>query len=82
MSVYERRYVERLKLFQWCACCEEPCDPEIHEIKQADWFTAVPLCADCHRGSLNGLHGQKRAWTVRKLDEYDALSKTIRRGMT
>lgn len=26
-----------------------------------------------------GLHGQKRAWAIRKLDEIDALSITINR---
>jgi hypothetical protein len=39
----------------------------------------MPLCADCHRGSLLGIHGQKRAWHVRKMDEMKALNVTIQR---
>jgi hypothetical protein len=37
----------------------------------------MPLCADCHRGSINGIHGQKRMWAIHKLDELSALNKTI-----
>lgn len=49
---------------------------ECHEIEQGQWFTSMPLCADCHRGSMNGIHGQKRMWAVHKLDELSALNKT------
>jgi hypothetical protein len=38
----------------------------------------MPLCADCHRGSLNGIHGQRRIWNVYKMDELAALNETIR----
>jgi hypothetical protein len=38
----------------------------------------MPLCADCHRGSLNGIHGQKRMWAVHKLNELSALNETVR----
>jgi hypothetical protein len=37
----------------------------------------MPLCPDCHRGGLNGIHGQKRMWSVKKMDELSALNKTI-----
>lgn len=82
MTAAEREHVERLKAMQWCACTDEPCDPEIHEIKQGDWWTAIPLSADAHRGSFNGLHGQGRAWKLRKLTELGALSRTIQRLVT
>ena len=39
----------------------------------------MPLCADCHRGSLNGIHGQRRLWNVYKMDELSALNETIRK---
>jgi len=39
----------------------------------------MPLCADCHRGSLNGIHGQRRLWNVYKMDELSALNETMRR---
>jgi hypothetical protein len=75
----ERLYVSRLAGMRWCACCQEPCEPEIHELEQGDWFTSIPLCTDCHRGKHNGLHENKAMWTVQKLTELGALGRTIRR---
>ena len=75
----ERLYVARVAGLRWCACCEQPGAIEIHEIRQGDWWTSVPLDADCHRGALNGLHGRKAMWTLQKLDELGALSRTIKR---
>jgi cytochrome c5 len=39
----------------------------------------VALCKDCHQSQILGWHGQRRAWAVRKMDELDALAKTIER---
>lgn len=76
----ESLHVARLAALRWCACCEQPCQaPEIHEIRQGDWWTSIPLDPECHRGAFAGLHGQRRAWIVQKLDEIGALSRTIRR---
>jgi hypothetical protein len=52
---------------------------EAHEIEQGHWFTSIPLCADCHRGPLLGLHGQQRAWKLRKLTERREGMPTVRR---
>jgi hypothetical protein len=41
----------------------------------------MPLCADCHRGSMNGIHGQQRMWKIKKLDELSALNLTIKKLM-
>jgi hypothetical protein len=41
----------------------------------------MPLCADCHRGSMNGIHGQQRMWKIKKLDELSALNLTIQKLM-
>ena len=60
-----------------CVVCEASAPSECHEINQGQWFTSMPLCPDCHRGSLNGIHGQKRMWSVKKMDELAALNKTI-----
>ena len=60
-----------------CVVCEASGPSECHEINQGQWFTSMPLCPDCHRGSLNGIHGQKRMWSVKKMDELSALNKTI-----
>lgn len=77
----ERAHIERLKE-QPCACCDDArFGVEIHEIKQGQWFTSIPLCESCHRGPLLGLHGQRGAWRVRKMDEVDALAVAVRRLM-
>jgi len=72
----ERRHIALIKDMN-CVVCSAPGPSECHEINQGQWFTSMPLCADCHRGSLNGIHGQKRMWAVYKLDEMSALNKTL-----
>lgn len=80
MTTGERAHVERVKSLQ-CSVCDVPGPSEAHEIKQGHWYTSIALCPDCHRDNLMGLHGQKRAWVIRKMDELDALGVTIRRIM-
>lgn len=77
----ERRHIERVAALA-CVVCDAPGPSEVHEIKQGQWFTSCALCPDCHRGAFNGLHGQKRMWAVRKMDELDALDVTIQRLMS
>ena len=74
-TVLEREHITRIKEMD-CVVCGASGPSECHEIEQGQWFTSMPLCADCHRGSMNGIHGQKRMWAVRKLDELSALNKT------
>lgn len=74
----EKRHIERIKGMP-CIICQASAPSECHEINQGQWFTSMPLCADCHRGSLNGIHGQKRLWNVYKMDELSALNETIRK---
>lgn len=64
-----------------CSVCDQPGPSEAHHLKQGQHFSVIALCADCHRGSFNGLHGQRRAWTLRKLTELDAVAKTVQRLM-
>lgn len=80
MSKHEREYVDNLKNMA-CGVCHAPGPSEAHELAQGQWFTSVPLCADCHRGSRNGIHGERRMWKVQKLDELTVLNETIRRLM-
>lgn len=77
MTMSERAHVERVKE-SGCACCGAPGQVEAHEIEQGQWFTAVGLCPDCHRGT-NGLHGTKAYMRVRKLTELSMLNETLRR---
>lgn len=76
----EKRHCQRVAALP-CSVCGQAGPSEVHEIKQGQWYTSVALCADCHRGSLLGLHGQRRAWIIRKMDEIDALAVTVGRLM-
>ena len=74
----ERLHIARIKAMN-CIICDNQAPSECHEITQGQWFTSMPLCADCHRGSINGIHGQRRLWNVYKMDELSALNETIRK---
>jgi hypothetical protein len=37
----------------------------------------MPLCAACHRGS-DGWHGTRKRWTLRRINELQAIDKTNR----
>ncbi len=74
----EQRHIERVRALS-CGVCGVRGPSEVHEIKQGQWFTSLPLCPDCHRGPRNGLHGQKFMWSVMKVDELDVLAATIER---
>lgn len=74
----ERRHILAVKALA-CSICDTDGPSECHEIKQGQWFTSVALCPACHRDGLLGLHGQRRAWAIRKMEELDALAVTVRR---
>ncbi len=84
MKAAEREYVRLVKLLP-CSVCDEgggESNPsECHEMKQGQWFTSMALCESCHRSPLLGIHGQKRIWSLMKMDELDALAITIQRIM-
>jgi hypothetical protein len=42
----------------------------------SDWL-CIPLCDSCHRDNHNGVHGSGAMWKVMKMNESDALAKTI-----
>lgn len=62
-----------------CAICWKAGPSEVHEPEQGLWYLSIPLCPDCHRGSFNGLHGQRRIWSARKMTELLALNETLRK---
>jgi hypothetical protein len=74
----ERRHLARVKELP-CSICDAPGPSEAHHLQQGSQYTCVALCVDCHRGPILGIHGQRRAWQVRKMDELDALNVTIGR---
>ena len=60
-----------------CSVCNAPGPSVAHHIDQSTAWTCVALCDDCHRD----FHGLKNLWRVYKMDELDALAKTIERLM-
>lgn len=80
----ERHHLLRVKSLP-CAVCRAPAPSMAHHIRagqgmgqRASHWLVVPLCAECHQGK-SGIHGDRSAWTLRKLTELDALADTIRR---
>lgn len=80
LNTKERLHLARVKELP-CSVCDQPGPSEAHHVKQHSQYLCVALCESCHRGPLMGIHGQRRAWLVRKVDEQDALAKTIERLM-
>jgi len=76
MTAKERAYVGLVKLLP-CSVCEAPGPSDAHHIKQNRQYTVIALCKSCHQGSKMGWHGEKRAWAIAKMDELDALNKTV-----
>lgn len=78
MTASERAHVQRVKELA-CVICDQAAPSEAHEIEQGAWFLSIALCLYCHRHPVLGIHGQKRAWLPRKMDEMKALNETLRR---
>ena len=74
----ERNHIAGVKALP-CSVCDEPGPSDAHHIKQGQHFTVVALCKSCHQGALMGLHGQRRMWAIKKMDEVDALAVTVER---
>lgn len=78
LTTKERAHLAMVKALP-CSVCDAPGPSEAHHVKQGSQYTCIALCPDCHRNGLLGLHGQRRAWAIRKMDELDALAVTVRR---
>ncbi len=78
LTAAERRHLQRVKSLS-CSVCNMPPPSEAHHYKQHRQYLCIALCASCHRDNFNGIHGQRRMWAVKKMDELDALNETIRR---
>lgn len=74
----ERHHLASVKELP-CSLCDAPGPSEAHRVEQGLQYTCIALCADCHRGALMGLHGQRRMWKIKKMSELDALNVTIKR---
>lgn len=80
LTTKERAHLAKVKALP-CSLCDAPAPSEAHHIKQGQQYTAVALCASCHRGDGLGLHGMRRMWAIKKMDELAALNVTIERLM-
>ena len=76
----ERLHLGRVKELP-CSVCDADGPSEAHHYQQGLQYTCIALCPECHRGSVMGCHGQKRAWAIRKMTEIDALNITLERLM-
>ena len=65
-----------------CSVCDAPPPSDAHHIEQGLHYLCIPLCKDCHQGSFNGIHGQKRVWNVLKKTEPSCLNDTISKLVT
>lgn len=74
----ERKHLARVKELN-CSVCDASGPSDAHHVKQHRQYTCVALCKDCHQGAVMGWHGQKRMWSLKKMDEIDALNITIAR---
>ena len=74
----EREHLARIKELP-CSVCGEPGPSDAHHIDQGLPHLCIPLCRDCHMGSHNGIHGQKRIWSALKKTEMTCLNATIAR---
>ena len=77
LTVSERKHLAAVKQLP-CGVCGKQGGSEAHHIEQHMQYTCIPLCADCHRGNYNGIHGQKRIWNVYKKTELSVLNETIK----
>ena len=71
----ERLHIERVASLA-CVVCDAPGPSEVHEPEQGLWFASMPLCAACHRGS-DGWHGTRLRWTLRRVNELQAINRTV-----
>ncbi len=78
LTAKERKHLARVKELP-CSVCDASSPSDAHHVKQHRQYTCVALCKDCHQGAVMGWHGQKRMWSLKKMDEIDALNITIAR---
>lgn len=78
LSASEKRHIAKVKEMP-CGVCDAPGPSSAHHIEQGSQYTVIPLCADCHQGAHNGIHGQRRIWNVLKKTELSVLNDTIRK---
>jgi hypothetical protein len=81
MTKAERKHLDRLAQYPCVVCGARPV--QIHHPRawvgmgqRASHFMALPVWPECHQGD-RGIHGDRSAWRLRKIDEPSALAKVI-----
>ena len=74
----ERAHLMKVRACPCSVCNAEP-PSDAHHIKQGRHFCAVALCKECHQDGTLGWHGNRVAWRIAKMDELDALNRTLER---
>ena len=79
----ELAHINRVKELK-CAVCGASAPSDAHHVlegrvpgRKCSDFCTIPLCKDCHQGSLNGIHGQQNMWRIFKKTELECLADTI-----
>lgn len=77
-------YMGRVKALP-CFVCGAPGPSHAHHIRtgqggaqRASDYLTIPLCWEHHQGKT-GIHGDRSAWLLRKVNELDGVADTIRR---
>ena len=80
----EKAHLSRIAAQPCALCGAQPV--EVHHIlegrikgRKSGHWTAIPLCVDCHRHSLRGIHGRKDMLKVMKTTELELLAQTLER---
>ncbi len=83
MNATIRKHIETVKNMD-CSVCGASGPSDAHHIlegripgRKSPDMLVIPLCKDCHQGSLNGIHGQRRMWSVMKANELQCLADTL-----
>lgn len=71
----ESKHMGRVKELD-CVVCGEPGPSDAHHPEQQLHYICIPLCPDCHTGS-DGWHGTRLRWKLRKINELQAINKTV-----
>lgn len=78
ITARESAHIKRVKELP-CSVCDTPGPSDAHHIEQGLHFAVVALCKDCHQGPRMGWHGERYAWSIRKMTELRALAVTVER---
>lgn len=77
LNAKERKHLALVKSLP-CSVCGTNGPSDAHHVKQGLQYTCIALCKDCHMNPILGWHGQKRMWSIQKMNEIDALNETIK----